>query len=100
MFSIMNVDIEIYVLNLKKFFKDNPDQLKILIGEMDQVEFFSRLKDVSESNYKTKGEVELTKSQIAEVIATMFKEFVIQPDIENYLNRPIQRTKFGDIFLN
>ena len=47
----MNVDIEIYVSNLKKFFKDNPDQLKILIGEMDQVEFFSRLKDVSESNY-------------------------------------------------
>lgn len=96
----MNVDVEIYVSNLKKFFKDNPDQLKILIGEMDSVEFFSRLKEVSENNYETKGEVELTKSQIAEVIATMFKENVIEPEIRNHVNNAIQKTSFGNIFLN
>lgn len=96
----MNVDVEIYVSNLKKFFKDNPDQLKILIGEMDSVEFFSRLKEVSENNYETKGEVELTKSQIAEVIATMFKETVIEPEIRNHVNNAIQKTSFGNIFLN
>lgn len=96
----MNVDVEIYVSNLKKFFKDNPEQLKILIGEMDSVEFFSRLKEVSENNYETKGEVELTKSQIAEVIATMFKETVIEPEIRNHINNAIQKTSFGNIFLN
>jgi hypothetical protein len=96
----MNVDVEIYVSNLKKFFKDNPDQLKILIGDMDKVDFFYRLKEVSENNYETKGEVELTKSQIAEVIAQMYNDTVIKVEIEKYLNQPIQKTKFGNIFLN
>jgi hypothetical protein len=96
----MNVDVEIYISNLKKFFKDNPDQLKILIGEMDMYDFFDRLRYVSENNYDTKGEVELTKSQIAEVIAIMYKEHVIKPEIERFMKQPIMDTKFGKIFLN
>jgi hypothetical protein len=35
-----NVDIEIYMANLVKFFDNNPEQLKILIGDIDGDVFF------------------------------------------------------------
>jgi len=40
----MNVDVEIYLKQIFHFFDVNPDQLKILIGDMSKDKFYDKIK--------------------------------------------------------
>lgn len=42
-----NVEIEIYMTNFVGFFKKNPDQLKILIGDFDGEKFYEKVRGLS-----------------------------------------------------
>lgn len=63
-----NVDIEIYMTNLVKFFDKNPEQLKILIGENDSNVFFKKIRTVVESNEREQKELAPTRKQMMDVI--------------------------------
>ena len=36
----MDVDVQIYISNLKQFFKNNPNDLMVLIGDANHDKFF------------------------------------------------------------
>jgi hypothetical protein len=65
----MNVDVEIYMNNIIKFFKENPNDLLNLVPKTKEEEFYSKLREVSNQNYEKGEEVNLTKNQIVIICA-------------------------------
>jgi hypothetical protein len=94
-----NVDIEVYISNLINFFEKNPNDLLVLIGDLQKDEFYQKLKERSVSNFEKGQDYVLTKSQIVEVVLEL-KLPVLKQEKNNQLDKIIQRTKFGDIILN
>jgi hypothetical protein len=94
-----NVDIEVYISNLINFFEKNPNDLLVLIGDLQKEEFYQKLKERSVSNFEKGQDYVLTKSQIVEVVLEL-KLPILKQEKNNQLDKIIQRTKFGDIILN
>ena len=66
-----NVDIEIYMNNFVGFFKRNPDQLKILIGEINPEDFYSEIKSIAEKNLLDEKEIIPTRKQMVDLLVGM-----------------------------
>lgn len=91
-----NFDVEIYVGQMIRFFESNPNELKILIGDLDKNEFYKKIEEKAYFNFEKEGEAGLTRNQIAEIIATIYQEDKMKGiDKRIYFN-----SKFGAIFLN
>lgn len=91
----MEVDIQIYLSNLRTFFKNNPDDLFTLIGNNDSEEFYYLIEKKSLENLEKGDGIELTKNQIMEIV------YVINRDKEKELiEKAIMKGPLGDIFLN
>jgi hypothetical protein len=95
----MNVDVEIYIAQLIEFFEKNPNDLMALIGDLQKDEFYKKLKEKCENNFKTGKDIVLTKEQIVETVLEL-KFVVVETKEKKHLNKVIQKTKFGDIILN
>jgi hypothetical protein len=83
----MNVDVEIYLNGVIKFFKSNPKDL------------FTLIREVSLINLDKGDDVSLTQKQILEICLILNGKDPNTPKIkpaDNY----IFETKFGTIFLN
>lgn len=91
-----NIDIEIYISNLISFFENNPNDLMILIGDLQKDEFYKKLREQSEKNLEEGKDIVLSKEQIVNVVV----ELKIPDIAPKNLNKLIQKTKFGDIILN
>ena len=93
-----NVDIEIYMANLVKFFDNNPEQLKILIGDIDGDVFFQKVKNVCELNDKDEKELAPTRKQMIEIILEIKKG----PDKKNIEKNVtlFMDHHMGKVFLN
>lgn len=65
----MNVDVEIYMNNIIKFFKENPNDLLNLVPKAKEEEFYSKLREVANQNHEKGEEANLTKNQIVVICA-------------------------------
>lgn len=63
----MNVDIEVYLSGLIKFFKDNPKDLFSLVPKEKENDFYSMLRKFSCKNYDNGEDYVLTRNQILEI---------------------------------
>lgn len=63
----MNVEVEIYMSNILKFFKDNPDELSNLVPNSKKDEFFHKLRQVAISNLEKGDDVSLTRQQLIDL---------------------------------
>jgi hypothetical protein len=93
----MNIDVEIYMSNLIKFFKDNPNDLINLIPISKRDEFFDKVKIVANSNAKEHKDPTLTKDQFLSVCKNIMDEdhpLIIKK------SGPLIYTKFGLMSLN
>jgi|688.fasta_scaffold189628_2 hypothetical protein len=91
----MDVDIQIYLSNLKQFFKNNPNDLMNLIGDSNQEKFFELVEEQVIENQKNGDGLELTKKQIIDIVLILTKDRD-QEKIESF----IMKGPFGNIFLN
>jgi hypothetical protein len=97
--NMKNVDIEIYISNLINFFENNPNDLMVLIGNLQKEDFYKKLKERSIRNFEKGDDYILTKNQIVEVVLEL-KLPILEEEKKIEINKIIQRTKFGDIILN
>jgi hypothetical protein len=96
-----NVDIEIYISNLIKFFESNPNDLMVLVGTSQKEEFYKKLREVSEDNFRNNQDYILTKQQMVDIIIDLkVPELKNMEDPKEIVERHIQKTKWGDIILN
>lgn len=63
----MNVEVEIYMSNIIKFFKENPKDLLNLIPEEKKEIFFEKVKEVATSNMEKGDEASLTRQQLIDI---------------------------------
>jgi hypothetical protein len=63
----MNVDIEVYLNGIIKFFKDNPKDLLSLMPKEKEGDFYSMLRKFSCENYDKGEDYVLTRNQILEI---------------------------------
>ena len=89
-----NVDIEIYMNNFVGFFKRNPDQLKILIGNFDGEKFYDKVRSLATKNHEEEKEVAPTRQQMIDLLVSMNKERelsdikkVVSPFIEHHMGK-------------
>ena len=91
-----NIDVDIYVSQLISFFNNNPNDLIDLIGDSLKEAFYSKIKEQCLKNVKDGDEVSLTHKQIIDIVVKVKKGEVIESKVHSI----VQKTKFGNIFLN
>ena len=94
----MNVDVEIYMNNFIKFFRENPNDLLTLIPKGTENEFYKRTKEVSLKNIESGDDPSLTQKQILDICVTINGKDPNKP--KKKLESFIMETKFGNIILN
>jgi len=94
-----NVDIEIYLNQVITFFEKNPNDLIDLIGELQKDEFYLKLRQQCEKNVEEGKDITLTKEQMINIVVDL-KILDIVDKQEVAVNNVVQKTKFGEIFLN
>lgn len=93
-----NIDVEIYINQLIKFFETNPNDLMTLIGNLQREEFYAKLKDKCEQNLLEDKDITLTREQIIDVVLDLKLRDTSEKG--NDISKIVQKTKFGDIILN
>jgi DNA replication initiation complex subunit (GINS family) len=93
-----NVEIEIYMTNFVGFFKKNPDQLKMLIGDFDGETFYEKVRSLAIKNQEEEKEVAPTRQQMIELLVSMNKERELS-DIKKVV-KPFMEHHMGKINLN
>jgi hypothetical protein len=93
-----NVEIEIYMTNFVGFFKKNPDQLRILIGDFDGDKFYEKVRDLATKNHEEEKEVAPTRQQMIDLLLSMNKERELS-DIKKVV-KPFMEHHMGNINLN
>jgi|TARA_B110000503_G_scaffold143752_1_gene248029 hypothetical protein len=97
----MSVDVQIYVSNFIKFFKDNPNELIGLIGKGDSEDFFKEVEMLVNKNHEKGEDLELTQKQLISIILKINEmNPVDEKFIEDTIVGPFMETSFGLVFLN
>lgn len=94
----MNVDVEIYMNNIIKFFRENPKDLVNLVPKEKEQDLYRKIKEIAYKNYERGEDIILTQSQIMKIcdeINGSSKNF----GVEN-INKVFYETIFGKICLN
>ena len=94
----MSVDVDIYMNNIIKFFRENPNDLLNLVPKNKEQDLYSKIKEVAISNFNKGEEVGLTQSQLINVCFEV--NYSTEKIIEDTLGEITQKTIFGNIFLN
>jgi hypothetical protein len=97
----MNVDVEIYINNIVKFFKSNPNDLLNLVPKEKEDEFYDKIREVAIENADKGEDAPLTQKQMIDICVvlngkTPKEDKVVEEKLESY----IMGTKFGPIFFN
>jgi hypothetical protein len=97
----MNVDVEIYMNNIVKFFKSNPNDLLNLIPKDKEDEFYEKIREVASKNAENGEDAPLTQKQMIEICVVLNGKTVKEDKkIEEKLESYMLDTKFGIIYLN
>lgn len=99
----MNVEVEIYVSNIVKFFNNNPKDLSNLVPIEKKDEFYSKIKNIAESNYDKGDDPSLTKQQFIDICLeingkSVPKDVIIE--VVKEISGVIIQTKWGNFSLN
>ena len=93
----MSVEVNIYMNNIVKFFKENPKDLLNLVPKDKEDEFYDKIRKVAYSNYDKVEEAPLTQKQLIDVCVEINgKTSKKKPKLDDITFD----TKFGKIFLN
>lgn len=66
-----NVDVQIYLSQIKTFFKENPNELLNLIGSAKPEDFYKGVEKIAEMNFNKGEDVQLTQKQMVNLIVKL-----------------------------
>jgi hypothetical protein len=92
----MSVDVDIYMNNIIKFFKQNEKDLLNLVPKEKEEEFYVKIREVALDNFENGKEVSLTRMQLIDVCKEINQKKVDPVEIP----ATFMKTKFGLICLN
>jgi hypothetical protein len=90
----MDVDVQIYLSNLRKFFNENPEDLTNLIPlELKDI-FYEKVAELAQKNVENGKEIPLSRKQLIELCVSLNGN---PPKKEDKI---FVETEFGKFFLN
>jgi len=89
----MNIDVQIYISQIKTFFNENPNELTNLIGNVEPEKFFDEMEIIATKNFDNGEEVQLTQKQMLDILVKINTNNSYTPTL-------FTETKFGKIYLN
>lgn len=92
----MSVDVDIYMNNIIKFFRQNPKDLLNLVPKDKEEQFYVRIREVAFENVENGKEVSLTQKQLIEICKELNKKNTEPVEIP----ASFLKTRFGLICLN
>ena len=96
-----NIDCEVYVSQLITFFDKNPNDLMILIGDLQKEDFYKKLKEQCYKNAEESDDHVITKQQMIDIIIELkIPQLNEKPNSEMIVEGLIHKTKWGEINLN
>lgn len=96
-----NIEIQLYLSQMMKFFEDNPKELITLIGNCNKALFFEKIKEQCFSNLEKGDDIILTQTQLINIVRELVAEGkIITKQPVEYLEMSVQYTDFGKIYLN
>jgi hypothetical protein len=93
----MSVDVEIYMNNLIKFFKENPKELLNLIPQDKEKDFYTKIKIAASKNEKSGEEITLTNKQLIDICRELNGQSI---DIDKKFTDVVVHTRFSTYSLN
>ena len=94
----MSVDVEIYMNNIIKFFRENPKDLLNLVPKSKEEDFYKKIRETAIQNYEKGEEISLTQSQMIELCVELNGKS--KKNSKNSVNHLFVQTKFGEYCLN
>ena len=94
-----NVDVELYISQVIKFFENHPEDLFNLIGDLDKEIFYSKIKEIATKNFEENGDMVLSKQQMIDIVVVMYNEKKKTLEKVNF-EKIFEDSKFGKICLN
>jgi len=94
-----NVDVELYVSQVIKFFESHTQDLFNLIGNLDKEIFYDKIKKIAAQNFEENGDMVLSKQQMIDIVVVMYNEQKIELERLN-IEKIFEDSKFGKICLN
>jgi hypothetical protein len=92
-----NVDVEIYLNQFITFFKKNPEELLLLIGNVSEDLFYARIEEQCYLNAEKGDGIEITRNQILDILVDLRKDEVVP---KKTIQEVFMKTKFGEICMN
>ena len=93
----MNVDLEIYISNIIKFFKKNPKDLLSLVPKNLEDDFYSKIRERATLNFEEGLNIVLTQKQILDICVELNRKKENEEPLDE---RVFKITSFGTICLN
>lgn len=93
----MSVDVDIYMSNIIKFFKQHPKDLMNLVPLEKEDEFYQRIREVANENHEKGSEVGLTQKQLIDICRELNGK---PPEKKINTSNLFFRTNLGMICLN
>lgn len=94
----MNLEVEIYMSGVIKFFNENPNDLLNLIPKDKKEVFFDKIRERAIQNADKGEEVTITQKQMIDICVEINKGY--KPLEITKKSGPILHTKYGEICLN
>jgi hypothetical protein len=95
--DFMSVDVEIYMNNMVKFFKENPSDLLNLIPKNKEEEFYLKIREESFKNIEKGEDASLTQKQLMDICVILNGK---DPVKDRKVDGVFLTTPFGLICLN
>lgn len=96
-----NIDCEVYVSQLITFFDKNPNDLMLLIGDLQKEDFYIKLREQCYKNAEESDDHIITKQQMIDIIIELkIPQLNEKPNSEMIVEGLIHKTKWGEINLN
>lgn len=93
----MNLEVELYMSNVIKFFNENPKDLMNFVTQDKKDEFFQKIKEKALENVEKGEEVVLTQKQFIEICVVLNAKQVAEFE---YLKKVMVKTAYGEICWN
>ena len=72
----MSVDVEIYMNNLVKFFRENQKDLLNLVPKDKEEEFYNKIKEVAYTNHEKGEDASLTQKQLTDICRVLNRQSI------------------------
>jgi hypothetical protein len=93
----MSVDVDIYMNNILKFFRENPNDLLNLVPKNKEEEFYVKIREQASKNFDKGEEASLTQNQLMEICVKINGK---DPVLDKKIKDIFITTKYGLICLN